>query len=212
MKCADKDLLLYAVTDRYWLGERTLHDVVKESLDGGVTFVQLREKHLDQAHFLEEAKDLKMLCKAYNVPFVINDNVDIALEMDADGVHVGQSDMEAGDVRAKLGPDKIIGVSAQTVEQAVLAEKRGADYLGVGAVFPTSSKDDATEVPYETLKAICQAVSIPVIAIGGIIKDNVAELAGIGICGIAVISVIYGQKNTKVAAANLKMAVKKIID
>ena len=155
MKCADKDLLLYAVTDRYWLGERTLHDVVKESLDGGVTFVQLREKHLDQAHFLEEAKDLKMLCKSYNVPFVINDNVDIALEMDADGVHVGQSDMEAGDVRAKLGPDKIIGVSAQTVEQAVLAEKRGADYLGVGAVFPTSSKDDATEVSYETLKAIC---------------------------------------------------------
>lgn len=212
MKCADKDLLLYAVTDRYWLGERTLHDVVKESLDGGVTFVQLREKHLDQAHFLEEAKDLKMLCKSYNVPFVINDNVDIALEMDADGVHVGQSDMEAGDVRAKLGPDKIIGVSAQTVEQAVLAEKRGADYLGVGAVFPTNSKDDATDVSYETLKAICQAVSIPVIAIGGITKDNVEELSGSGICGIAVISAIYGQKNIKDAAANLKMAVQKIID
>lgn len=212
MKCADKDLLLYAVTDRYWLGKRTLHDVVKESLDGGVTFVQLREKHLDQAHFLEEAKDLKMLCKAYNVPFVINDNVDIALEMDADGVHVGQSDMEAGDVRAKLGPDKIIGVSAQTVEQAVLAEKRGADYLGVGAVFPTNSKDDATDVSYETLKAICQAVSIPVIAIGGITKDNVEELSGSGICGIAVISAIYSQKNIKDAAANLKMAVKKIID
>lgn len=212
MKCADKDLLLYAVTDRYWLGKRTLHDVVKESLDGGVTFVQLREKHLDQAHFLEEAKDLKMLCKAYNVPFVINDNVDIALEMDADGVHVGQSDMEAGDVRAKLGPDKIIGVSAQTVEQAVLAEKRGADYLGVGAVFPTNSKDDATDVSYETLKTICQAVSIPVIAIGGITKDNVEELSGSGICGIAVISAIYGQKNIKDATANLKMAVQKIID
>ena len=212
MKCADKDLLLYAVTDRYWFGKRTLHDVVKESLDGGVTFVQLREKHLDQAHFLEEAKDLKMLCKAYNVPFVINDNVDIALEMDADGVHVGQSDMEAGDVRAKLGPDKIIGVSAQTVEQAVLAEKRGADYLGVGAVFPTNSKDDATDVSYETLKAICQAVSIPVIAIGGITKDNVEELSGSGICGIAVISAIYGQKNIKDATANLKMAVQKIID
>lgn len=212
MKCADKDLLLYAVTDRYWLGKRTLHDVVKESLDGGVTFVQLREKHLDQAHFLEEAKDLKMLCKAYNVPFVINDNVDIALEMDADGVHVGQSDMEAGDVRAKLGPDKIIGVSAQTVEQAVLAEKRGADYLGVGAVFPTNSKDDATDVSYETLKAICQAVSIPVIAIGGITKDNVEELSGSGICGIAVISAIYSQKNIKDATANLKMAVQKIID
>ena len=203
MKCADKDLLLYAVTDRYWLGERTLHDVVKESLDGGVTFVQLREKHLDQAHFLEEAKDLKMLCKAYNVPFVINDNVDIALEMDADGVHVGQSDMEAGDVRAKLGPDKIIGVSAQTVEQAKLAEAHGADYLGVGAVFATGSKDDAVEVGPQTLRDICQAVSIPVIAIGGISKENVSQLTGSGICGIAVISAIFAQKDVKAASKEL---------
>ena len=203
MKCADKDLLLYAVTDRYWLGERTLHDVVKESLDGGVTFVQLREKHLDQAHFLEEAKDLKMLCKAYNVPFVINDNVDIALEMDADGVHVGQSDMEAGDVRAKLGPDKIIGVSAQTVEQAKLAEAHGADYLGVGAVFATGSKDDAVEVGPRTLRDICQAVSIPVIAIGGISKENVSQLTGSGICGIAVISAIFAQKDVKAASKEL---------
>ena len=114
-----EQLLLYAVTDRHWLNGRTLHSVVKESLDGGVTFVQLREKQLDEAHFMEEAKDLQVLCKEYNVPFIINDNVDIALAMDADGVHVGQSDMEAGDVRAKLGPDKIIGVSAQTVEQAL---------------------------------------------------------------------------------------------
>ena len=164
MKCDKENLLLYAVTDRHWLEGRTLHEVVKESLEGGVTFVQLREKKLDEEHFLEEAKDLKELCREYQVPFVINDNVDIAIEMDADGVHVGQSDMEAGDVRAKLGPDKIIGVSAQTVEQAVLAERHGADYLGVGAVFPTSSKDDAVEVPFETLKAICEAVSIPVIA------------------------------------------------
>ena len=207
-----KDLLLYAVTDRSWLGEETLYEQVEKALKGGATFVQLREKELDEEHFLEEAIALKELCHKYHVPFVINDNVKIAKEMDADGVHVGQSDMEAGDVRAKLGPDKIIGVSAQTVEQAVLAEKRGADYLGVGAVFPTSSKDDATEVSYETLKAICQAVSIPVIAIGGITKDNVAELSGSGICGIAVISAIYGQKNIKDAAANLKMAVKKIID
>ena len=188
MRCDKKDLLLYAVTDRHWLNGRTLHEVVKESLDGGVTFVQLREKQLDEEHFLQEAKDLKELCSEYHVPFVINDNVKLAIEMDADGVHVGQSDMEAGDVRAKLGPDKIIGVSAQTVEQAVLAEKHGADYLGVGAVFPTSSKDDATEVPFETLKAICEAVSIPVIAIGGITKENVKELAGSGICGIAVIA------------------------
>ena len=211
MKCDKKDLLLYAVTDRYWLGEHTLHEVVKESLDGGVTFVQLREKHLDQAHFLEEAKDLKKLCAEYHVPFVINDNVEIAIEMDADGVHVGQSDMEAGDVREKLGPDKIIGVSAQTVEQAILAEKHGADYLGVGAVFPTSSKDDAEDVPFETLKAICEAVSIPVIAIGGITQENVKELAGSGICGIAVISAIYGQKDIKAASEKLKEATEKMV-
>ena len=204
-------LLLYAVTDRHWLNGRTLHSVVKESLDGGVTFVQLREKQLDEAHFMEEAKDLQALCREYNVPFIINDNVDIALAMDADGVHVGQSDMEAGDVRAKLGPDKIIGVSAQTVEQAILAEKHGADYLGVGAVFPTGSNDDATEVPHETLKAICEAVSIPVIAIGGITQENVYTLAGSGICGIAVISAIYAQPDIKKAAENLKAATEKMV-
>lgn len=212
MKCDKKDLLLYAVTDRSWLGGRTLKEVVKESLDGGVTFVQLREKHLDQEHFLQEAKELKQLCHEYHVPFVINDNVDIALEMDADGVHVGQSDMEAGDVRAKLGPDKIIGVSAQTVEQAVLAQKRGADYLGVGAVFHTSSKDDADDVSNETLKAICDAVTIPVIAIGGITQQNVQELSGSGICGVAVISAIYAQKNIKKASEDLKKAVINMVN
>ena len=205
MKLDKKDLLLYAVTDRHWLGDRTLYEVVKESLDGGATFIQLREKNLDQEHFLEEAKELKKLCAEYKVPFVINDNVDIALEIDADGVHVGQSDMEAGDVRAKLGPDKIIGVSAQTVEQALLAEKHGADYLGVGAVFPTGSKDDAVEVSHETLKAICEAVSIPVIAIGGITVDNTSSLAGTGICGIAVISAIYGQEDILEATKKLKI-------
>jgi thiamine-phosphate pyrophosphorylase len=212
MKLDKKDLLLYAVTDRHWLGDRTLYEVVKESLDGGATFIQLREKNLDQEHFLEEAKELKKLCAEYKVPFVINDNVDIALEIDADGVHVGQSDMEAGDVRAKLGPDKIIGVSAQTVEQALLAEKHGADYLGVGAVFPTGSKDDAVEVSHETLKAICEAVSIPVIAIGGITVDNTSSLAGTGICGIAVISAIYAQKDIKRAAEELKAATLKMVE
>lgn len=204
-------LLLYAVTDSHWLNGRTLHSVVKESLEGGVTFVQLREKQLDEAHFMEEAKDLQVLCREYNVPFIINDNVDIALAMDADGVHVGQSDMEAGDVRAKLGPDKIIGVSAQTVEQAILAEKHGADYLGVGAVFPTGSKDDATEVSHETLKAICEAVSIPVIAIGGITQENVSTLAGSGICGIAVISAIYAQPDIRKAAQDLKIATAEMV-
>ena len=184
MNCTKEELLLYAVTDRSWLHGRTLKEQVKEALDGGVTFLQLREKHIDSGLFLQEAQELKDLCKQYQVPFVINDDVELALKVDADGVHVGQSDMKAGDVRKKLGKDKIIGVSAQTVEQAVMAEKHGADYLGVGAVFPTSSKDDAQEVDYETLKAICQAVQIPVIAIGGINAQNVERLKGSGICGV----------------------------
>lgn len=211
MKLDKKDLLLYAVTDRHWLDGRTLYEVVKESLDGGATFIQLREKDLDEESFLEEARELKKLCAEYKVPFVINDNVDIALKIDADGVHVGQSDMEAGDVREKLGPDKIIGVSAQTVEQALLAEKRGADYLGVGAVFPTGSKDDADDVSHETLKAICEAVSIPVIAIGGITVDNTKKLAGTGICGIAVISAIYAQPDIPEATRQLKFVTEQTV-
>lgn len=199
-----KSLQLYAITDSHWLNGRTLYSVVKESLEGGVTFLQLREKELDEEHFLEEARELQKLCREYQVPFVINDNVDIAAAINADGVHVGQSDMEAGDVRAKLGPDKIIGVTAKTVEQAVLAQERGADYLGVGAVFHTDSKADAKEISFDTLKDICKAVSIPVIAIGGITEENVRELAGSGICGIAVISAIYAQRDIKKEAENLK--------
>ncbi len=211
MNCSKEDLLLYAVTDRHWLNGRSLIEVVKESLEGGVTFLQLREKELDDESFLKEAKELKALCREYKVPFVIDDNVEIAIKTDADGVHVGQSDMEAGDVRKRLGPDKIIGVSAQTVEQAVLAEKRGADYLGVGAVFPTGSKDDADDVSFETLKAICEAVSIPVVAIGGISKENAIKLKGSGICGVAVISAIYAAPDIKEAAYELKEVTKKII-
>ena len=161
MNCDKKDLLLYAVTDRSWLNGRTLYEQVEEALKGGVTFVQLREKNLDDTAFLQEAKEIKELCARFHVPFVINDNVDIAAEIDADGVHVGQSDMEAGDVRKKLGPDKIIGVSAQTVEQALRAQAHGADYLGVGAVFPTGSKADAVEVSHDTVREICRAVDIP---------------------------------------------------
>ena len=206
-----ESLLLYAVTDRHWLGDRTLYEVVRESLDGGVTFLQLREKDLDDETFFREAVRLRDMAREYGVPFVINDNVDIAVRMDADGVHVGQSDMEAGDVRALIGPDKILGVSAQTVEQAVLAEKRGADYLGVGAVFPTGSKDDADDVSFETLKAICEAVSIPVVAIGGITAENTPQLAGSGICGIAVISAIYGQKDIYKATASLKKITREMV-
>ena len=203
-KMKKEDLLLYAVTDRHWLNGETLYSQVEKTLEGGTTFVQLREKELDEAHFLKEAKEIKELCARYRVLFVINDNVDIALEMDADGVHVGQSDMEADDVRAKLGPDKIIGVSCKNVEQALLAKKHGADYLGVGAVFHTGSKADAEDVSHETLTAICNAVKIPVIAIGGITRDNVTELSGSGICGIAVISAIFAQKDIVSATKDLK--------
>mgnify|MGYP003266336815 FL=1 len=212
INCSEKELLLYAVTDRHWLGEETLYDQVKKALDGGATFVQLREKKLDREDFLAEAKEIQKLCKEYGVPFVINDEVSIAKDIDADGVHVGQSDMEAMDVRKILGPDKILGVSAQTVEQAIIAEKHGADYLGVGAVFTTGSKEIRDDVSHETLKAICEAVSIPVIAIGGITKDNVAELAGSGICGVAVISAIFGQKDIQKATEELKFSVENMLD
>ncbi len=204
VKMRKEDLLLYAVTDRYWLNGESLYNQVELALNGGATFIQLREKNLDRDSFLNEAREIQQLCKKYNVPFVINDEVEIAVEIDADGVHVGQSDMKAKEVRSLIGSDKILGVSAQTVEQAIEAEKNGADYLGVGAVFPTGSKDDADDVSHETLKAICDAVSIPVIAIGGITKDNVCELKGSGICGIAVISAVFGQKDIKEATAYLK--------
>ena len=180
-----ESLLLYAVTDRHWLGDRTLYEVVRESLDGGVTFLQLREKDLDDETFFQEAVRLRDMAREYGVPFVINDNVDIAVRMDADGVHVGQSDMEAGDVRALIGPDKILGVSAQTVEQAVLAEKRGADYLGVGAIYPTTTKVKTVLTSTDTLREICKAVPIPVNAIGGLNVHNIDVLDGIPVCGIS---------------------------
>ena len=212
MKCDKKDLLLYAVTDRSWLGEQTLCEQVEEALKGGATFVQLREKELDDESFLAEAIEIQKLCRQYRVPFVINDNVEIARKINADGVHVGQSDMEAGDVRAILGEDKILGVSAQTVAQAVLAEQRGADYLGVGAVFHTGSKADADDVSHETLKAICEAVRIPVVAIGGIGKHNVLQLKGSGIDGIAVISAIFASKDIQKATAELKVLAERAVE
>lgn len=211
MKCGKKDLLLYAVTDRGWLNGDTLYHQVEQAIQGGVTFVQLREKELDEDQFLEEAKEIQGLCRKYHVPFVINDNVKIAAQIDADGVHVGQSDMAAGDVRKKLGPDKIIGVSAQTVEQALLAQEMGADYLGVGAVFHTGSKADADDVSHDTLRAICEAVDIPVIAIGGIGTQNVMQLSGSGICGIAVISALFAQPDIKAAAEELKALTEEMV-
>ena len=212
MRLDKNDLLLYAVTDRHWLGGDPLEKHVKEALDGGATFVQLREKELDDKTFLDEAFELKALCEQYNVPFVVNDNVEIALKVNADGVHVGQSDMEALNVRALLGPDKIIGVSAHNVEEALLAEKHGADYLGVGAVFATSSKDDVDVLDHAMLREICEAVNIPVVAIGGISKENIMQLAKSGICGVAVISAIFAQKDIKAAANELRKLAHEMVN
>lgn len=216
MKCDRDRLLLYAVTDRSWLGEKTLYEQVEEALKGGATFVQLREKGLDNeagslASAIAEITRIQTLCRRYKVPFVINDNVDFANRINADGVHVGQSDMDVKNVRRILGSKKIIGVSAQTVEQAVLAQKQGADYLGVGAVFPTGSKADAEDVSYETLKTICDAVDIPVVAIGGISRNNILKLEGSGISGVAVISAIFAADDIRLAAAELKMLAGQVV-
>ena len=212
MNCTKEDMLLYAVTDRAWTGEKTLMEQVKEALEGGITFLQLREKKLGEEEFLREAKDMKALAAAYHVPFVINDNVELALAIGADGVHVGQDDMEAGKVREKLGPDKIIGVSAHSVEEAIEAEKNGADYLGAGAVFSTSTKGDAGALSMETLKAICSSVSIPVVAIGGIKEENILSLKGTGVAGAAIVSGIFARKNIREACVRLRGLAKEMVE
>lgn len=211
MKFDKETLLLYAVTDRSWLNGETLYEQVEKAIKGGVTFVQLREKKLDEESFLNEALQIQKLCRKYDIPFVINDNVEIARKINADGVHVGQSDMEAENVRAILGRDKILGVSVQTVEQALLAEKQGADYLGVGAIFPTGSKTDAEDVTFETLKTICEAVNIPVVAIGGINESNVLMLKGSGIFGVAVISAIFASEDIESSTKGLKELTEKAV-
>lgn len=197
-------MLLYAVTDRMWLKEgESLTKVCEEVLENGATFLQIREKDLDEGTFEEEAKALKALCEKYHVPFVVNDNVDIALDIDADGVHVGQSDIKGRDIRNILGPDKILGISAGTVEEAVAAEKAGADYIGVGAVFGTSTKKDARNLSVEKLREISKAVTIPVVAIGGINKSNLMDLSGSAVHGVAVVSAIFAAENVGKATEEL---------
>ena len=188
-------MLLYAVTDRSWLCGRPLKAAVEEALRGGVTMVQLREKDISDEEFLREALEIKPLCERYGVPFIINDNVKVALLSGADGVHVGQTDMDIADARRILGDNKIVGVSVQTTAQAIKAEKNGADYLGVGAVFNTSTKIDADFVPYDILKEICAAVSIPVCAIGGISRKNIGALFGSGVDGVALVSAIFASED-----------------
>ena len=203
MKCDKKAMVLYAVTDRMWTGEKTLYQQVEEALRGGVTCVQLREKELGQEEFLREAMEIGALCRKYQVPFLINDNVEVALRCGADGIHVGQEDMAAGAVRALVGEDMIIGVSAHTVEEALEAVKNGADYLGVGAVYSTSTKEDAGVVSKQTISDICRAVDVPVVAIGGLNKENIPQLAGTGVDGVALVSAIFGAKDIEAECREL---------
>ena len=204
-------MLLYAVTDRAWLGARTLPEVAEEVLQNGATFLQVREKGLDHAAFLAEAGELKALAGRYHVPFVVNDSVEVALECGADGVHVGQSDIRGRDIRALIGPDKILGISANTVETALSAQKAGADYIGVGAVFGTTTKKDAKNLSVEQLRAICDAVDIPVVAIGGIGAENLLQLRGSGVDGVAVVSAIFAQPDPGAAAKRLRALAEELV-
>lgn len=211
MKCDKRHMLLYAVTDRAWTGKQTLYQQAEAALKGGVTCVQLREKALDEAAFLQEARDICALCRRYGVPFIVNDNVDVAVACGADGVHVGQEDMEAGEVRRRVGEDMILGVSVHTVEEARQAVREGADYLGLGAVFPTSTKTDVEQMPNETLRAICDAVDVPIVAIGGINRGNILKLAGSGVDGVALVSAIFSAEDIEGTCRELRAMSKEMV-
>lgn len=206
-----EQLRLYAVTDRTWLGNETLYEQVEKALRGGATLVQLREKDLPEADVQKEAEELLELCHRYGVLLILDDDVELAAKVGADGVHIGQSDMELAHARAILGPDKIIGVTAKTVEQAKAAEAGGADYLGSGAVFGSATKKDAIPMKHELLEEICHSVKIPVVAIGGITAENVLQLKGRGMAGIAVVSGIFACKDIEAGTRHLGELVEQII-
>ncbi len=195
---------LYAVTDRSWLNGQTLYEQVEQALKGGVTLVQLREKGLGAEQFLQEARQIQQLCHRFGVPLIINDSIEVALAVDADGVHLGQDDANAAQARQLLGKDKIIGVSAHNVQEALQAVQDGADYLGSGAVFGSGTKTNVSTLPMQTLREICSAVPIPVVAIGGITEQNLQQLSGSGIAGAAVVSAIFAQENIEEAAIRLR--------
>ena len=211
MKCSKEMMLLYAVTDRMWTGKQTLMEQVEDALKGGATCVQLREKELDEDAFLQEALEMKALCEKYHVPFFVNDNVEIAVKCKADGIHVGQSDMATAKVRQTVGEDMMIGVSVHSVEEALEAVRNGADCLGVGAMFSTSTKANADVLTKEVLKEICDAVDIPVVAIGGISKDNMADLKGTGVDGVALVSAIFAAENIEKECRILRQMAEEMV-
>ena len=210
MRLKREMLRLYAVTDRAWVGRQTLCEQVEDALRGGATCVQLREKQLSKEQFLEEAKALLALCRRYGAPLIINDRLDVALESGADGVHVGIEDAPVAEIRKKAGPDFIIGATAKTVDQARAAEAAGADYLGVGAVFPSPTKQNAIRITAEQFREICASVSIPAVAIGGITLENASSLRGCGADGIAVVSALFGAPDIARAAAALRTQAESI--
>lgn len=211
MKFNKDMLLLYAVTDRSWGGQQTLLEQIEAALRGGVTIVQLREKTLEEESFLQEAIEVRKLCRRYNVPLIINDNVEIALKSGADGVHVGIEDAPVEEIRAHVPKDFIIGATCKTVQQAKAAEAAGADYMGVGAVFPSPTKTNAIRITNEELRAIVSAVSIPAVAIGGINGENILAIRGSGVSGAAVVSAIFGAADIEAAAAQLKEQAKAVV-
>lgn len=204
-------MLLYAVTDQKWTGQQTLYQQIEQAIKGGITCVQLREKNLEEAEFIAEAKQVAALCKKHGVPLIINDNLKVAIACGADGVHLGQQDCAAAEVRKQVGNDMIIGVSVHNVSEALQAVADGADYLGAGAVFSTATKRDASALPLETLRDICKSVAIPVVAIGGIGKENIFKLQGSGIAGVAVVSAIFAAENCETAARELLPLCSKIV-
>ena len=204
MNCNREMMRLYAVTDRSWLKGQTLYEQVEQALKGGVTLVQLREKGLGEEQFLQEARQIRELCRRFGVPLIINDSIEVALAVDADGVHLGQDDANAAQARQLLGRDKIIGVSAHNVPEALQAVQDGADYLVSGAVFGSGTKTNVSTLPMQTLREICSAVPIPVVAIGGITEQNIQQLSGSGIAGAAVVSAIFAQENIEEAAIRLR--------
>ena len=211
MKFNENMLLLYAVTDRAWVGKQTLLEQIEAALKGGATIVQLREKKLDEDSFIEEAVQVRDLCHKYNVPLIINDNVEVAIKSGADGVHVGIEDAPVTEIRKRVSADFIIGATCKTVEQAKSAEAAGADYMGVGAVFPSPTKTNAVRITNEQLREIIASVSIPAVAIGGISYDNVCEIKGSSVSGVAVVSAIFGAEDIEKATALLKERVKAVV-
>lgn len=204
MNCTAEMLRLYAVTDRAWVGKLTLPQQVEAALKGGATCVQLREKNLADSSILAEAREISALCKQYRVPFILNDNVALAAQCGADGVHLGQEDMDPAEARRILGPDAIIGVSAHNVAEAKAAVAAGADYLGCGAMFATTTKTNVTALPKETLRAICAAAPVPVVAIGGISKQNLLSLAHCGEAGVALVSAIFAAEDIEKECRELR--------